>query len=263
METRVVKTPMGTKVKVGVIKNRIEMSRPKGMRIFVKGYDQRVKDYLRTWITEDLSTGEDFIIKDTGPRRKGKSTLGCRTALDLFPITPDNVVYTARDFAKLADYLPPSEPFDGKFSIIVFDEAGYGMFKQRWYEREQQEVVRLVEVNAAKMLVVILVSPHNDFINKALQGPTMCKLWLDVGLAQTLGKGWASMLKGRYHQFRVAGFWNPFCGFRFDELTGPFWDAYMIKKHNFIREAGKLAAKDHAQTTRLERLLTQLEQEIE
>jgi len=259
METRVVKTPKGTKIRVGVIKNRIEVSRPKGFRIFVKGYDHRVKDFLRTWILEDLATEEDFIIKDTGPRRKGKSTMAIGTALELFPeITTDNIVYTAKEFAKLANYLPISTA--DHISVIIFDEAGYGMFKQRWYEREQQEVVRLIEVNAAKCLVVFLVAPHNDFINKALQGPTMSKAWLDVGLAQTLGKGWASMWTGRYHMFRVSGFWNPVCAFQFDPIpAGPFWSRYLDKKYQFISEAGKIASRDHAQTSRLERLLIKLE----
>lgn len=261
--TRIVRTPGGKKIHVGVIKDRVEVRRPRGIRMYVKGYDERIKDYIRAWILEDLSKGEDFIIKDTGPRRKGKSTLACSSALDLFPITPDNVVYTARDFAKLADYLPPSDPVDGKLSIIVFDEAGYGMFKQRWYEREQQEIVRLLEVNAAKKLVVFLVSPHNDFINTALQNPTMCKMWLDVGICQQLGKGWATMWNGRYHQFRVGGFWNPVCAFKFAELSGQFWDDYMSKKMRFINEAGRAAAKDRSQVTRLERILTQLEQEID
>ena len=236
-------TPGGQKIKVGVIKDRIEIKRPRGFKIFIKGYDDRIKDYIKAWICEDLMAGEDFIIKDTGPRRKGKSTLACRTAIDLFPITPDNVVYTAKEFSKVAEYLSPSEPAENKFSIIVWDEAGYGMFKQRWYEREQQEIVRLLEVNAAKKLVVILVSPHNDFMNSALVSPVMCKMWLDVGISQKMGKGWATMWSGMYHQFRSSGFWNPVCAFRFDELGGEFWDSYMRKKMQFISDAGKKTAK--------------------
>jgi hypothetical protein len=261
--TRVVKTPGGQKIKVGVIKDRIEVTRPKGYRVYVKAYDERIRDYLKAWILEDLTNGEDFILKATGPRRKGKSTISCDLGrgLDL-DMSVDNVVYTAKEFGRLADNLDPSEPPDD-LSIILWDEAGYGMFKQRWYEREQQEIVRLLEVNAAKRLVVFLVSPHNDFLNSALQSPTMCKAWVDVGISQQYGKGWATLWNGRYHMFRVAGFWNPLCAFKFQAMTDQFWKDYEVKKFQFIRAAGKLVSKERDQSTRLERILAKLEHEID
>jgi hypothetical protein len=258
-----VKTPGGQKVKVNIIKNRIEVRRPKGVRIYVHAYDENIREYIRKWILEDLTNGEDFIIKITGPRRKGKSTVACELARSLFPeLSVDNIVYLAKDFGKLAADLPISDPANGKISIIIWDEAGYGMFKQHWYEREQQEIVRLLEVNAGKRLLVILVSPHNDFINSALASPTMCKLWIDVGISQRYGKGWATIWTGIYHQFRASGFWNPLCAFRFQKMIGDFWDAYEAKKYRFIQEAGKIVARSRKQESRLERLLTALEREI-
>lgn len=258
----IVKTPKGTKIKVRVIKDRIEARRPKGLVFYIKGYDNRILDWVKARIVEDVGDGEDFIIKVTGPRRKGKSTAALSIARSLFNIGVENVVYTAKEFGELAERLPPSDPDNGHYSVIVFDEAGYGMFKQRWYEREQQEIVRLLEVNAAKRLVVFLVSPHNDFINSALQSPTMCKLWIDVGISQKYGKGWATIWTGIYHQFRVSGFWNPLCAFRFDALAGEFWDAYMTKKMAFIAQAGREIHKKVNKSMRFEKLLAALEREI-
>ena len=258
-----VKTPGGQKVKVNIIKQRVEVRRPKGIKIFVHAYDEGIREYLRQWILEDLAGGEDFIIKVTGPRRKGKSTIACDLARGIFPeFSVDNVVYTAKEFGKLADSLPASSPETGQISIILWDEAGYGMFKQRWYEHEQQEIIRLLEVNAAKRLVVFLVAPHNDFINSALQSPTMCKAWIDVGISQRYGKGWATIWTGTYHMFRASGFWNPFCSFRFQAITDDFWSKYEVKKFRFIQEASRLVSKEHRQTSRLDKILTRLEREL-
>jgi hypothetical protein len=258
-----VKTPKGTRIKVGIVRDRIEIRRPKGIKIYIKQYDKEILTYIKARIVEDLESGEDFLVKVTGPRRKGKSTVAMTIAQSLSPITTENVVYTAAEFAKLATMLPISDPSSGRFSIIVFDETGHGMMKQRWYEHEQQEVVRLMEVNAAKRLVVFFVSPHNDWINSALQSPTMCKMWIDVGISQRYGKGMATVWTGLYHQFRASGFWNPLCAFTFEPLAGDFWEAYEVKKMQFIDTAGRLAMTSRQHTTRIERLLTALKGEIE
>jgi hypothetical protein len=257
-----VSTPKAQKIPVKIIKKRIEVKRPKGIRIYVKGFDKGILDYVKARIVEDVEDGEDFIIKVTGPRRKGKSTAALSVARSLFPIGIDNVVYSAQEFAKMAADLPISDPANGRFSVIVFDEAGYGMFKQRWYEREQQEIVRLLEVNAAKKLIVFIVSPHNDFINSALQNPTMCKLWIDVGISQRYGKGWATLWTGIYHQFRVGGFWNPLAAFQFEKLDDLFWSLYESKKHDFIQKASIEAAKTHKQVAKIDKILQQLERQL-
>lgn len=169
----------------------------------------------------------DNIILMTGEERGGKSTLAQQIADEIEPGYPiDRIVFKIEDFERLIEELP-------RGSVIIFDEAGFDLFSQEWYESYQKRIIKKLTVLGERQLVIFLLLPHRMKLNAGLRERRV-PFWINVNVVgDEKIRGFADFRRSKGNEWTEDAFWEGMAAFRFGPISGPRYSAYLQKKEEF------------------------------
>lgn len=190
-------------------------------------------DFLVSHVRHRLAKNFDAIIMVTGEERSGKSTFALQLARAIDPEFPaENVCFKIKEFNERI-----AQAVEG--DVIIFDESGFDLFSQEWWADFQIELVKKLQVIGKKRLVLILVLPHRQDLNRKIRERRV-KFWVHVYTqGENLTRGFCEVCRAEGNKWYQTVFWNPLICFRFKDLQGEFRDRYEAKKDAFIDEVQK------------------------
>jgi hypothetical protein len=198
-------------------------------------YGRGTLEFLSKVAKERVTCGYDCIFLWTGERREGKSTAASRLHLEIdskFPV--DNVSFHLRDFNHILSANPEADPSKDLYPQGMLDEAGKELYAGDFAKKFAKSMVKKFQVIGKKKEIVSLILPHKMFLVRGMR-ETLPSYWINV--ENNHGKrGYAVVRKADPNCHRLDKFWIPWFVFKFDELSGPWWDAYQKKKDAFIDE---------------------------
>ncbi len=114
--------------------------------------DRKLKDKLDN-IIKLRKRGFDTIFIIDGDRRTGKSTLGMTCAFYLYPkLSIGNFVSGISDALKIIQDLPDE-------SVVIFDEGSLVFSSKDHANKEQKQLLKVVDVIGQKRMTMILIMP--------------------------------------------------------------------------------------------------------
>ncbi len=114
--------------------------------------DRKLKDKLDN-IIKLRTRGFDTIFIIDGDRRTGKSTLGMTCAFYLYPkLSIGNFVSGIGDALKIIQDLPDE-------SVVIFDEGSLVFSSKDHANKEQKQLLKVVDVIGQKRMTMILIMP--------------------------------------------------------------------------------------------------------
>lgn len=227
----------GTVFNVGLIDSDFPAQKIGNKPVLVNVYDSRYLDYVVYWIKDRIRNGFDCIILYTGERRIGKSTTACSIARRIDPeFSPSMVAFRIGEFNQIVATNPRADPENDVWPQAKLDEAGYDAYAKNWMKDVQKNLVRKFEVIGEKRQIVHLVLPHKDMLLKDFRDD-MAKLWVNCETYHGL-RGFAIIREAKPNPWSMNLFWWPWAAICTDPFPedDPFWQAYMIKKRQFVDE---------------------------
>lgn len=69
------------------------------------------------------------------------------------------IIFKPLQFVDLMKTRPP------RGSVVIFDEAGCGMYNREWYSQSNKEIIKILQTFRTMGLIVIFTVPHLDYID--------------------------------------------------------------------------------------------------
>ena len=178
--------------------------------------------------------GFDNVIMVTGDERSGKSVLAQTLAREItgHPIELDKITFKLSDFNKAIADAPEGD-------VIIMDEAGVDLFAPEWWDEFQTILVKKLFVIGVKRLTLLMVIPHQKDLNKKIRSRRV-KYWFNVNhIRGSLKRGYCTIRESCSNEWDQEVYWDTIACCRFNNLTGPEWDEYTVKKMEFVEELNR------------------------
>lgn len=198
-----------------------------GIEVVAPEYGYEYIKLIAGFIKQRLNQNFDNIVLMTGEERGGKSTLAQQIAEEIEPGYPvDRIVFKIEDFERLIEELP-------RGSVIIFDEAGFDLFSQEWYESYQKRIIKKLTVLGERKLVIFLLLPHRMKLNSGLRERRV-PFWINVNvIGDEKIRGFADFRRSKGNEWTEDAFWEGMAAFRFGAIKGERYNAYLDKKEAF------------------------------
>lgn len=205
-------------------------------------YGPEFLDFVNAYRNYYTNKGFDRVALWTGWERSGKSS-----ACILRNKLSDGTLDTSRICYSLEELFEVYKTAEKGQSIIV-DEAGYAASRREWYDKDQKELIKVLQVAAARGVNLEFVTPHPDYFSKIISSYRL-EDWFRVFASGTeMDRGfveWSTASRKHYQggsePFWVNRdiFWVPYLGDVFPHLNR----SYLDKKNRFIGEALAIRSK--------------------
>ncbi|KKM63669.1 hypothetical protein LCGC14_1509130 [marine sediment metagenome] len=220
--------------------------------------DRKLKDKLDN-IIKLRKRGFDTIFTIDGDRRTGKSTLGMTCAHYLYPkLSIGNFVSGISDALKIIQDLPDE-------SVVIFDEGSLVFSSKDHANKEQKQLLKVVDVIGQKRMTMILIMPTFFELIRPM-AVQYSRFLLHVYTDKQLNRGRVAYFgtkkkrilytegKKTYGSYR-----NPSADWigRFTDFKPSFYDEYITLKNKSLRETlyGKnvpvISKKDYVEVSKI------------
>lgn len=198
-----------------------------GIEVVAPEYDYSYIKVIAGYIKQRMLMNFDNIILMTGEERGGKSTLAQQIAEEIEPGYPaDRIVFKIEDFERHIEELP-------RGSVIIFDEAGFDLFSQEWYESYQKRIIKKLTVLGERKLVIFLLLPHRMKLNSGLRERRV-PFWINVNVVgDEKIRGFADFRRSKGNEWTEDAFWEGMAAFRFGAIKGARYEKYLENKEAF------------------------------
>jgi len=196
-------------------------------------FNQNALGYFADLINYRVINKSAPYILVTGNERVGKSTLTlqlCRMINESFSI--ENICFTIEE---LNEQIRKGT----KGTVIDFDETGVDLFNQNWQNKMQKNLYQKSQIIGILGEIVFLTLPHKNDLNLKFRDRRV-DYWIDVyGKDDDTERGFVEIRKAIKSKWELDIYWEPLISFRFNELTGEFWNEYTEKKLAYIYSKNK------------------------
>jgi len=125
--------------------------------------EDRYTNYFIARLKERLQNNQHFVILIVGRPGSGKSYTSLRIAELVDPgFSLDKLVYTPIEFIKLVKN-------EKEGSVIIFDEAGTGIFSREWHQKINIAFAKLFQILRYKRFGIILNAPLIHFLDRVVR----------------------------------------------------------------------------------------------
>jgi len=258
---RIVKTPGGKGVSVGVINRKYEV---KGIthRNIIPLLDESGVKFLAECITERINHKRDCPILVTGDRGIGKSTVTIKTARTIEPgLSVSKIAFRLEEFEKIFQENPYGDGTIGQYPQVLMDEAGHALYGPEWLAKEQRVIAKQLIISRIKRQIIWMTVPKRMQFNNQLRN--MAAIWVHIAEPQEFVQGYALVRMAPAHlqsEWHTDKYWEPKFAFIFTAEQGDFWNEYERKKIAFVNEI--TAETSNARAKRQEELTVKIAKKL-
>ena len=190
-------------------------------------FDESGMKWMGANIKNAIDLEFDCPVITTGKRRRGKSNFTIKLFREhVWPgFSLENIHFEVDSYVSSLQGCDPANPSIGYYPVQMYDESITGFHNQDW--QHQIPYVKVLNIVGKKRICMPFLLPNLGDLNSKVKPLVMFWVYL-------YRRGVAEIRVPSENQFDGSVFWRPYCAISFDKLDGPFWDAYEVKKMEFI-----------------------------